>query len=584
MVLACLLMVQLVCGLGVAQSSGAFVVFNERASVNPVETQGNSSSRAGDISGDGRYAVYESTATNLDAWDLQPQSDIFVRDFVLGDTRRISAPTPTGAANGDSRRPSISADGRYVVFESQATNLVPGDGNNAQDIFLWDRASDALQRVSVRGDGGQANGDSANARISADGSVVVYESRATNLDPADSNSSLDIYAWTRATGAVRLCSLTHLAQNANRDCRNPAVSADGRRVAFDTEATNMVFWDTNNHADVFVRDLAGNQLWRASLGGTVTEGNGPSTRPTLSPDGRHVAFESNASTFISTDNNHQTDIYVRDLQFQITRRISVSATGAEGQMRSWEPCWSADGRHVSFVSESWNLVPGDTNNFADVFVRDMQTDAVSRVSRGRHMTESGNHARAPRIGASGRWVVYESDAGNLVPDDTNGCSDVFRIDWMADLGQQTTTYCEGKLSSAGCVPRMAWSGTPSLSAGSGFVIEGQAWRNQKLGRLVYSVAGADARPFFGGTLCVKSTIYRGPTMMSGGNPASQNDCSGLLRLDFNAFLAGQVGPQPAPALLFPGTVVHAQWYGRDNGLPLPNNISLSDGLRFVIQP
>jgi hypothetical protein len=131
---------------------------------------------------------------------------------------------------------------------------------------------------------------------------------------------------------------------------------------------------------------------------------------------------------------------------------------------------------------------------------------------------------------------------------------------------------------------MAWSGTPSLSAGSGFVIEGQAWRNQKLGRLVYSVAGADARPFFGGTLCVKSTIYRGPTMMSGGNPASQNDCSGLLRLDFNAFLAGQVGPQPAPALLFPGTVVHAQWYGRDNGLPLPNNISLSDGLRFVIQP
>lgn len=567
---------------GAAQSSSPFAVFSERASVNSVEMQGNAPSRGGDITADGRYVVFDSTSNNLDAWDTSPQSDVFVRDYALGETKRISLAAGT-EPNGESRRPSISADGRYVVMESKADNLVSGDTNGAWDVFLWERQTNVVRRLSVRTDGTQANGDCLNARISANGSTVVYESRATNLADQDTSPALDIYVHVLANGETRIASLTHQGVLADRECRNPAISADGTRVAWDTDATNMVFWDTNGHSDVYVRELATDLLWRASLGSVWTEGDGPSRKPTLSPDGRKVAFESAAATLVPGDTNYQTDIFVRDLQLQVTQRISVSTAGAEGQLPSTEACWSSDGRWVSFLSEAWNFVAGDVNNFTDVFVRDMALERTVRVSRGRHMTETSNHARAQRISGSGRWVVYETDAFNIVPGDTNGCADVFRVDWMADLGLETATYCEGKLNSAGCVPQMGWTGTASLSAGSGFVIEGHNWRNQKLGRFIYSVSGPDARPFFGGTLCVKSTIYRGPTVSSGGN-AGGNDCSGVLRLDFNRFLAGQLWPQPAPALLHPGTTVYAQWYGRDNGLPLPNNINLSDGLRFVIQP
>jgi Tol biopolymer transport system component len=560
-----------------------YACFNERASLNPVEQGANSASNRPDISADGRYVVFESTATNLDAWDTQPQADIFIRDLQLGDTYRISTPSPTGGSNGDSRRPSISSDGNFVVFESSATNLVSGDSNGQTDLFLWSRATGQLSRVSVASNGSQGNGESVNARISANGQFVVFESRASNLDPADTNSTRDIFVRNLQQNTTRCVSRTHLGASSDRDSANGSISADGTRVAFESDGTNLVFWDTNNHTDIFVRNLVNDTILRASLAWNAAEGNGPSTRPSISPDGLQVAFESNAMNLVVGDNNYQTDIFLRELSSGYTRRISTSVNGIEGQMRSFEPQFAADGRFVAFLSEASNLVANDTNNFTDVFVRDVLFDQVFRVSRGHQMSETQNHSRAPRISATGRWVVFENDANNLVESDQNGCSDVFRVDWIADPGQDTTAYCQGKLNSLGCQPAITWSGTPSLSAGSGFQISGQNFLNNKSGIFIYSLNGPDSRPFFGGTLCLKPGLVRGPLVNSGGN-VGVNDCSGVLNIDFNQYLAGGYGPQPPPSVLVPGKVVHCQWYGRDNGFPIPNNISLSNALRFVVQP
>ncbi len=557
--------------------------FNARASQNSAKQGANQSSFRPDVSSDGRYVAFESSATNLDPWDTQPQYDIFVRDFEAGTTRRISTPSNTVVPNADSRLPSISADGQRVIFESAASNLVPGDTNGKLDVFLWIQSTGQLTRVSLSSGGAQADADCEKARISGDGRFVVFESRASNLDPAKNNSRRDVYVRDLLLGTTRCASLNQLGQPGDRDSFSGSISADGNRVAFESEATNMLFWDTNNHNDVYVRDFTANSTVRASATWNGLEGNAGSLRPSISPNGLFVAFESQASNLVNGDTNYQNDIFLRDLAGGFTHRISISTAGAQGNMRSFEPQFSGNGRYVCFMSEAKTLIPGDTNNFTDVFVRDLQTSQTLRVSRGRLTSQVQNHCRNGRISSSGRFVVFENDSNNLVLDDNNGCSDVFRSDWLADTGYATVSYCEPKTNSLGCLPSISATGVASLSQASGFVVRASNTLNQKNGMLAYSITGTASKSFFGGMLCIRAPVIRTPVTNSGGSFNGMN-CSGVLDFDFNRYMAGGYGSLPPGPVLFPGTTIHCQWYSRDPGFPAPDNVSLSNALRFVIQP
>lgn len=557
--------------------------FNARASQNTAKQGANQGSFRPDVSSDGRFVVFESTATNLDPWDTQPQYDIFVRDFTTGTTQRISTPSTSVTPNADSRAPSISADGQRVVFESAATNLISGDTNGKVDIFVWTRSTGQISRVSVASNGAQADADCEKARISGDGRFVVFESRAGNLDPAKSGSRRDVYVRDLLLGTTRCASLNQFGQPGDRDSFHGSISADGNRVAFESESTNMLFWDTNNHNDVYVRDFAANTIARASTTWNGLEGNAGSMRPSISPDGMYVAFESQASNLVIGDTNYQNDIFLRDLAGGFTHRISVSSTGNQGNMRSFDPQFSGNGRYVCFMSEATTMIPGDTNNFTDVFVRDLQAYQTLRVSRGRMTSQVQNHCRNARISSTGRFVVFENDANNLVLDDFNGCSDVFRSDWLADTGYATVSYCESKTNSLGCLPSISGTGVASLTQSSGFVVRATNVLNQKNGMLAYSITGTASKSFFGGMLCIKAPIIRTPVTNSGGSAVGMN-CTGMLEFDFNRYMAGGYGPQPPGPLLIPGTTVHCQWYSRDPGFPAPDNVSLSNALRFVVQP
>jgi Tol biopolymer transport system component len=328
------------------------------------------------ISGDGRLVAFESGASNLVASDTNQVTDIFVRDLVSGSTRRVSVSTRGGQGNNFSDEPAISADGRYVAFESAASNLVPGDTNGVKDIFVRDLARDTTRRVSLSGKGLQGNDYSDVPAISANGRYVAFESAASNLVPGDTNGDTDVFVRDLVAGTTKRISLSTGGQQGNDNSSvygSPSISADGRIVAFESEATNLVAGDTNHALDVFVHDVSTGKTVRVSVTTSGAQaGNGYSTvsgAPVLSADGRYVAFFSAATNLVAQDTNHVTDVFVHGLTSGTTRRVSVTSSGAQANAYSDEPAISGDGRVIAFESLAGNLVPGDTNRHDDVFIR-----------------------------------------------------------------------------------------------------------------------------------------------------------------------------------------------------------------------
>ncbi len=327
------------------------------------------------ISADGHIVAFQSAADNLIDGDNNNRADIFVRNRQLDETFRVSVDS-TGNYEGDdhSYDPSISADGRYVAFSSAATNLVTGDTNGNVDTFVHE-IGEACQttRVSVDSTGAQATGGgSGDPSISADGRYVAFESFATDLVTGDSNAQPDIFVHDRQTGQTTRVSVDSAGgQATGGGSYNPAISADGRYVAFQSGATNLVIGDSNAQTDVFVRDRQTGQTTRVSVdstGGQATGGG--SYNSAISADGRYVAFESDATNLVDGDSNAQRDIFVHDRQTGQTTRLNLGpadaqATGGDSRY----PSISADGRYVAFSSTATDLVTGDTNALGDVFVR-----------------------------------------------------------------------------------------------------------------------------------------------------------------------------------------------------------------------
>jgi Tol biopolymer transport system component len=346
-----------------------------RVSVDSSGIQGNldcSESDPSAISGDGRFVAFASDATNLVASDTNGSEDVFVRDRVSGITERASVSSSGVQGNGESGAPSISADGQFVAFYSFASNLVAGDSNGTYDIFVHDRVTGVTERVSVDSSGVERNGPSGYPAISADGRFVVFGSSADNLVPGDTNGWFDVFVHDRQTGTTELVSVDSYGTQADADSGlgpPSSISADGRYVAFHSYATNLVAGDTNGFLDVFVRDRQNGTTEIVSIAPAGTPGDGESQAPSISADGRLVVFGSDASNLIAADGNGWSDVFERDRQTGRTTRLSVSTAGAESSGPSYSPTLSADGRQVAFVSLSSDLIGGDANGWDDIYVR-----------------------------------------------------------------------------------------------------------------------------------------------------------------------------------------------------------------------
>ncbi len=386
---------------------------------------GNGASFSPSLNADGRYVTFYSPASNLVLGDNNGTFDVFVYDRTTGMIERVSVSDAGVEGNGSSFSPSLSAEGRYVAFTSFASNLVTGDNNGKSDIFIYDRITRMIERVSVDDVGVRANGLGVSPSLSADGRYVTFESTASNLVPGDNNSSADIFVYDRVTGTIERVSVSDAGVEGNDRSLSPSLSADGRYVTFYSRASNLVLGDNNGSFDVFVYDRTTGTIERVSVSDTGVEGNSSSFRPSLSADGRYVAFTSFATNLVTGDNNGSSDVFVYDRTTGTIERVSVSDTGVGGSSFSDSPSLSGDGRYVTFRSHASNLVPGDNNGKQDIFVYDRISGVIVRVSVSDAGVEGNNLSTSPSLSADGRDVTFLSRATNLVPGDDSGREDVF---------------------------------------------------------------------------------------------------------------------------------------------------------------
>ena len=396
-----------------------------RASTATGGGQGNGASFVPAISADGRYVAFYSDASNLVPGDTNGARDVFVRDMQTGETTRVSVSSSGAEANGDSFAPALSSDGRYVAFSSAATNLVDGDTNDANDVFIRDRQANTTTRVSVGFDGSEANGGSDQPSLSGDGSLVAFTSVASNIVNGDANNLRDAFVYNRQTGAAQDVSVSTEGVQSDLESATPVLSANGKFVAYSSFGDNLIPDDENEGNDIFVRDLTANTTERVSEFTGNYEAEGDSQRPSISADGRYVAFDSDDWDLVWGDTNDSFDVFVNDRATTITTRVSVDDNGTQSNADSFRPSISADGRYVAYYSEASNLVSGDTNGGTDVFVYDRRSGATKRVSVAAGGEEASGDSVRPAIDGSGHLAAFESDASNLVPGDTNRFTDVF---------------------------------------------------------------------------------------------------------------------------------------------------------------
>lgn len=427
------------CTLPILYAGNALAGETSRASIASSGIQANLASYAPlnqAISADGRYVVFESDASNLFAGDVGPitvTNDIFVHDRQTRKTTLVSRDSNGRAGNSSSDHASISADGRFVAFASFADNLVVADSNNFKDVFVHDRQTGQTTRVSVNLFGVQGNWDSDYPSISADGRFVAFQSRASNLIGFDANGVTDIFVHDRQTHQTTRVSVTSTGAEANEDHSFlPVISASGRFVVFSSNDDGLIDGDNNRATDVFVHDRQTHQTTLVSLSSDGKQGDYSSFVASISADGRYVAFHSEAGTLVNGDNNNKDDIFVHDRQTHRTTRVSVGPGGIEGNNHSFSPSVSADGRYVAFESAASNLVAGDANNAADIFVHDRRTGQTKLFSTNAQNMQGNLSSNDVSINADGRYLVFDSRANNLVAGDTNNAGDVLVHDRFLD--------------------------------------------------------------------------------------------------------------------------------------------------------
>ncbi|MBP2320239.1 Tol biopolymer transport system component [Kibdelosporangium banguiense] len=357
--------------------------------------------------------------------DRNGVSDIFVKDRYTDRVNRVSV-TADGR-EGDAASydpPGISADGRHVAFVSSATNLVSGDTNGQDDVFVKNLRTGTLTLVSAATDGTIGNGASYGSPVlSSDGRYIAFRSDSSNLVAGDTNNVADVFIKDIRTGAIARASVGAAGEQGDRlVAHGLAMSADGRYVVFPSAATNLVPGDTNASIDIFVKDRTTGSIVRANTTRDGTQTSSYTLMPSITADGHKVAFVAWGDNLVPGDTEDTPDLFVKDLTSGTIDRVNTATNGTVAESQPYGPVISADGRFVAFSSLAANLAPHDTNNVDDVFLKNLRTGKTVRLTG---HPQGNNFSVAPALSADGRIVAFSSYASNLVPRDRNESADIF---------------------------------------------------------------------------------------------------------------------------------------------------------------
>lgn len=404
----------------------------DRVSIRSDGLQANGPSAAPAVSAFADCTAFASEATNLlpGRQDSNAVTDVFLFDRRTRTVDRVSVASDGAQANRASQtqgfRPGIDSACTCVAFSSDATNLVADDTNRVTDVFVRDLVTPATERVSV-GDGGEANGPSSFASVSTDCGLVAFQSTASNLVAGDGNNTSDIFIASRSGGGTTRVNVAADGSEANGASITPSISADGRCVAFASAATNLLGSDTNGTMDIYV-SCDGAVTCRASVDSNGIQANGVNFLPGLSADGNLVVFKSLATNLVPGDFNTAADVFVHNCQTGETERVSVGNRGQQGNDNSFPGTISNDGRFVAFGSFASNLILGfGTRGQAQIYVRDRALATTVLISRNL-AGQAGNGSAPdvpPSISPDGNFVAFASNASDLVIADTNGSQDAF---------------------------------------------------------------------------------------------------------------------------------------------------------------
>jgi hypothetical protein len=392
------------------------------------------------VSVDGRYVAFLSDASNLVGNDASADpngfTDVYLADTVAGTMRLVSQAAGGQAANGPADEVDISDDGRYVVFASEASNLVPDDTNgDVSDIFEFDRQGGTLTLLSRKGlTGSQADGPSYEPSISGEGAFVAFATQATNLVRNDTNGKEDIILRDAATGTLTRVSTDSSGKQSNGDNSSPEISANGAIVAFDSAATDLVKSDSGRTRDVYVKNLTTNKISLASQRTDGVHVNADSSVEDVSGNGRFVVIQSYAP-LVKNDTNNRGDVFLRDRTAATTVRVSKSST-AQANDQSFGAAISGDGSFVVFATWATNLLPGSDGNgsASDVLGYVVATGGLTNISTDAGGGWSDGSSFGAGLSADGLSVVFASRATDIVNGDTNGQDDVFTHRW-ADVSR-----------------------------------------------------------------------------------------------------------------------------------------------------
>ena len=336
----------------------------------------NNGSDKGTIAPNAQFVTYKSNSS-----DIIPNGNFTSRKVFRYDTNSEQNIRVTTDINGNPEgvavfsRPSISDDGRFVVYHAADGDLVTGDNNGHEDVFLTDTVTGSTTRISIGHDGSQGDGRSFLASISADGNFITYVSGATNILP-NGTSAWDVYVYDRNLGTTSLITIGYDGTNANSSSAHfsgsnqsaPAISADGRFIAFSSYASNLVPNDTNGLIDVFLYDQQTGSTSLASISNSGAQPNNESFWADVSDDGRYVVFNSSANNLYPGDTIARFEVFVRDMQEEDLQPLLLnSSTFTQGLNTVSRPAISGDGRYVVFRSGAFGVMPNDTNNTEDIY-------------------------------------------------------------------------------------------------------------------------------------------------------------------------------------------------------------------------
>ncbi|MFN0207589.1 MAG: TolB family protein [Planctomycetota bacterium] len=385
-----------------------------RESVSTGGTEGNNNSGVPSTSFDGRFLVFFSEASNLMNGTATPFRQVYLRDRFLDTTSIVSLNNNGENGNGDSTWPHLSADGRFVAFESAATNLADGDNNGDRDIFVRDLQLGTVERVSVSTAGTEASGNSYNPFISFNGRYVVFHSEANNLVAGDQNHATDVFVRDRTAGTTVRASVSALGVGASLGGSNASISADGIIVVFESDSTNLVEGDTNGVRDIFIKNLSTGAVACVSQTSLGEIGNGPSSSARVTPDGRFISFTSEASNLDANDTGGHQDVFLLDLFSGKLERVNTGFAGDRPNASCYFPDLSAEGRYIAYSSQATNIVEHDDNGREDVFVYDRILQLNTRISLAPDGTQIDGFSNFPAVSGDGTFVAFMSDATNLM--------------------------------------------------------------------------------------------------------------------------------------------------------------------------